>query len=196
MARSMSPSPVEQLTEAQRECLRLVLTHHNSKEIAAIVGVSPSAVDKRIERAVQQLGVATRFAAARVLAQHEAGERSASVPPPADDVPPADAAASPPSVSDDPPYERLPSDPIDVPDSPEQPPSRHRDEPMWLVRRLLGTSPEAGFGGSTRNPLGTLERLGVIAALIVTVAFASMALLNMGQTLSKLLWDHRVASSR
>ncbi|RZM36228.1 MAG: sigma-70 family RNA polymerase sigma factor [Sphingomonas sp.] len=52
----MSASRIDLLTEAQRACLRLVLTHHNSKEIAALLGVSPSAIDKRIERAVQVLG--------------------------------------------------------------------------------------------------------------------------------------------
>ena len=69
----MTAGRIDQLTEAQRTCLRLVLTHHNSKEIAALVGVSPSAIDKRIERAIQILGVATRFEAARQLQQHERG---------------------------------------------------------------------------------------------------------------------------
>ena len=71
--RGMTAGRIDQLTEAQRACLRLVLTHHNSKEIALIVGVSPSAIDKRIERAIQILGVGTRFEAARRLQDHERG---------------------------------------------------------------------------------------------------------------------------
>ena len=67
----MSASRIDLLTEAQRACLRLVLTHHNSKEIAALLGVSPSAIDKRIERAVQVLGAGSRFEAARLLQRHE-----------------------------------------------------------------------------------------------------------------------------
>ncbi|MFV0622792.1 sigma factor-like helix-turn-helix DNA-binding protein [Sphingomonas sp. ac-8] len=189
----MSSNPVEQLTEAQRECLRLVFTRHNSKEIAALVGVSPSAVDKRIERAVQQLGVPTRFAAARLLAEHEGREVAGGQPPAADNAIETGAL---PSASDEAAYERLPSDPIDVPDGPTRQQETPRDEPLWLVRRLFGVSPDAGFRGQTRNPLGKLGRLGVIAGLVVTIAFASMALLNMGQTLSKLLKDHRAASSR
>jgi DNA-binding CsgD family transcriptional regulator len=63
----------DRVTEPQRECLRLVLTRHNSKEIAQTLGVSPVTVDKRIGRAVGALGVATRFEAARLLAEFESG---------------------------------------------------------------------------------------------------------------------------
>ncbi|MEG8033200.1 sigma factor-like helix-turn-helix DNA-binding protein [Sphingomonas aurantiaca] len=104
----MTAGRIDQLTEAQRTCLRLVLTHHNSKEIAALVGVSPSAIDKRIERAIQILGVATRFEAARQLQQHERGGVDEVVPP-------RDLVAT---VGQAPTYERLPSEPIDVPSPP------------------------------------------------------------------------------
>ncbi|MEG8053752.1 sigma factor-like helix-turn-helix DNA-binding protein [Sphingomonas aerolata] len=78
----MSASRIDLLTEAQRACLRLVLTHHNSKEIAALLGVSPSAIDKRIERAVQVLGAGSRFEAARLLQRHEtAGDIDAPAEP-------------------------------------------------------------------------------------------------------------------
>lgn len=89
----MARGALDQLTEAQRECLRLVVAHHSSKEIAEIVGVSPSAVDKRLERAVQLLGVSSRFAAARLLAASEGGpayEQTTSEP---SDLPPATTLA-------------------------------------------------------------------------------------------------------
>lgn len=164
----MVGTPLDQLTDPQRQCLRLVLTHHNSKEIAALLGVSPSAVDKRIERAVQVLGVATRFAAARMLATHEGHPTS----------------------------ERLPSDPIDVSPTPSVEAAGPRDEPRGLVRRLLGIEPLAGWGGEARNTLSWPKRLGVVAALTIVIAVVTMALLNMGQTVSTIALQHSGPPSR
>ncbi|WP_182911953.1 LuxR C-terminal-related transcriptional regulator [Sphingomonas cavernae] len=59
------------LTEPQREALRLVFAHKNSKEIALALGLSPFSVDKRIERSIRTLGVHTRIEAARLLAEYE-----------------------------------------------------------------------------------------------------------------------------
>ena len=157
------------LTDAQRECLRLVYAHHNSKEIAVIVGVSPSAVDKRIERAVQQLGVPSRFAAARMLAVAE-NSRGA--------------------------YERLPSEQIDLSRTRIFGRSLGPDGPAWLVLRLLGLSPSDGGGGTVRNPLGKLQRLGVVVGLIFLIAMSSVALLNLGHTLSSIASESRSAPGR
>ena len=164
----MPETVLDQLTEAQRECLRLVYAHHSSKEIAEIVGVSPSAIDKRIERAVQMLGVSSRFAAARALAMAEG--RTA--------------------------YERLPSDPIDLPFATPARRSNETGEPWRLVRRIFGISPESGNEGVVRNPLGRLQRLGVIVGLIFLIAMSSVALLNLGQTLSSLAAEARSAPAR
>lgn len=163
------PTPaLDQLTEAQRECLRLVYTHHNSKEIAEIVGVSPSAVDKRIERAVQLLGVSSRFAAARILAVSEGRET----------------------------YERATSEPFDLHESATVAPSTDPDGPWWFVRRLLGLSPGSGSEGVVRNPLGRLQRLGLIVGLAFLIAMTSVALLNLGQTLSSIAIASRSAPGR
>ncbi|HEV2570019.1 helix-turn-helix transcriptional regulator [Sphingomonas sp.] len=163
----MARGALDQLTEAQRECLRLVYAHHNSKEIAEIVGISPSAVDKRIERAVQILGVTSRFAAARMLAAKEGF----------------------------PAYEQTTSEPFDLPPVPSI--SRTAgDEPWWLVRRLLGMPPTTGSGGEARNTLTKGQRLGVIVGLIFLISMSSMALLNLGQTLSSLAGPSRTAPSR
>ncbi len=164
----MPTDPLAQLTEAQRECLRLVYAHHNSKEIAEIVGVSPSAVDKRIERAVQMLGVTSRFAAARMLAVSE-GRTT---------------------------YERTPSEAFDVHETASPPPSIAPDEPRWLVRRLFGLSPGSGSEGAARNPLGRLQRLGLIVGLAFLIAMTSVALLNMAQTLSSFASASRSAPAR
>ena len=156
--------PIAQLTEPQRACLRLVASHHNSKEIAALLGVSPSAVDKRIERAVQMLDARSRFAAARMLVEHEGGTMS----------------------------DRLTWEAFDVPEPTFSNASPSSDEPWWLARRLLGLSPGRRYGGETRNGLTKLQRLGVIVALTLFVAVSSMVVLNMALTLSSLIGRHRV----
>ncbi|QQV77271.1 helix-turn-helix transcriptional regulator [Sphingomonas aliaeris] len=69
----------DRVTEAQRECLRLVLTRRNSKEIALALGISSHTVDKRLERAIATLGATSRFDAARILAEHEAQSAPAPV---------------------------------------------------------------------------------------------------------------------
>jgi DNA-binding CsgD family transcriptional regulator len=152
----MGEQSIDQLTEPQRECLRLVLAHHSSKEIAGLLGVSPSAVDKRIERAVQVLGVGSRFAAARMLAAHENGGA----------------------------YDRLPCEPIDVPEPDADRPPSVSGGPLWLVHRLFGLSPGSGGAGIVRNRLDRLHRLGAIVALMFLVSMSIVALLNVGQTIS------------
>jgi len=61
----------ESLTARERECLRLVARHHQSKEIARLLNISKSTVDKHIDRARERLGAADRRAAALALATHE-----------------------------------------------------------------------------------------------------------------------------
>jgi len=59
------------LTDKQRQCLRLVWRHRESKEIARVLGISPHSVDGRIKTAMRTLGVADRYEAARLLARTE-----------------------------------------------------------------------------------------------------------------------------
>jgi DNA-binding CsgD family transcriptional regulator len=70
----MSDSAViklNRLTEGQRDCLRLVLLHLTSKEIARRLGVSAHTVDNRIKAAIRVLGVSSRAEAAHLLAASE-----------------------------------------------------------------------------------------------------------------------------
>lgn len=62
-----------QLTDGQRDCLRLVYNHMTSKDIARTLNVSPHTVDMRLRTAMKVLGVATRIDAARLLMQDEHG---------------------------------------------------------------------------------------------------------------------------
>lgn len=62
---------MEMLTERERECLRLVHAHHNSKQIARALGIKPGTVDKHCENAARKLQVESWIAAALVLAASE-----------------------------------------------------------------------------------------------------------------------------
>ncbi|WP_439534909.1 helix-turn-helix transcriptional regulator [Polymorphobacter sp.] len=66
-------TPVAQLTDGQRDCLRLVFNHLTSKDIARILGVSPHTVDMRLRTSMKVLGVTSRIEAARLLMQEESG---------------------------------------------------------------------------------------------------------------------------
>ena len=65
---------VARLSEGQRECLRMVYRHMETKEIARILGISPDGVTQRIKTAMRILGVQRRRDAAMILAQHEGTE--------------------------------------------------------------------------------------------------------------------------
>jgi DNA-binding CsgD family transcriptional regulator len=62
---------VSQLTARQRDCLRLVLKHCPSKEIARTLAISPNTVDQHIRAAMTILGAPSRVAAAKLLLAHE-----------------------------------------------------------------------------------------------------------------------------
>jgi DNA-binding CsgD family transcriptional regulator len=63
----------DQLSERQRACLRLVVLHYDSKQIARQLNLSPHTVNKYLEDASKRLGTMDRFAAARRLAEWEHG---------------------------------------------------------------------------------------------------------------------------
>lgn len=63
----MTLPAIERLNEGQRDCLRLVLAHLNSKEIARELGVSPHTVDQRLRTAMRILDAQSRFEAARIF---------------------------------------------------------------------------------------------------------------------------------
>jgi DNA-binding CsgD family transcriptional regulator len=59
------------LTDAERDCLRLVYQHMTSKDIARQLGVSPHTVDMRLRQAIRKLEVSSRIEAARALVADE-----------------------------------------------------------------------------------------------------------------------------
>lgn len=70
-ARGFVSDLVAQLTEGQRDCLRLVFRHMTSKDIARALDISPHTVDMRLRTAMKTLAVASRIDAARLLVESE-----------------------------------------------------------------------------------------------------------------------------
>lgn len=61
------PSRSDRLTGRERECLRLVHAHMNSKQIARRLGIKPSTVDRHCENAARKLKASGRVDAALLL---------------------------------------------------------------------------------------------------------------------------------
>ena len=70
------------LSEGQKNCLRLVGRGMSSKEIAQATGLTPLTVDTYVKAALSRLGVSNRRDAARALAAWELSQQSGSPPPP------------------------------------------------------------------------------------------------------------------
>lgn len=92
---------ISKLTARQRDCLRLVLHHKQSKEIGRELGISPMTVDNHFRSAIQTLGVSNRLEAALLLdsferegtSQQLTSQSESVVSPPQSPImpPPADA---------------------------------------------------------------------------------------------------------
>ena len=67
----MGPNGIDQLTDREREVLRLVHVGRSSKEIAISLQLSPNTVDVYAKRAMEKLGVRSRTQAAVLLDDHE-----------------------------------------------------------------------------------------------------------------------------
>jgi DNA-binding CsgD family transcriptional regulator len=72
----MGYEAINKLTSRQRDCLRLVLHHKQSKEIGRELGISPMTVDNHFRSAIQTLGVSSRVEAALLLDSFEREETS------------------------------------------------------------------------------------------------------------------------
>jgi DNA-binding CsgD family transcriptional regulator len=63
--------PLSRLTEREKVCLRQWLQHKSAKEIAADLGISHHAVEKRLRMARTKLGATSSLEAARMLGEAE-----------------------------------------------------------------------------------------------------------------------------
>ncbi|WP_448582169.1 helix-turn-helix domain-containing protein [Thermaurantiacus sp.] len=71
MGYSLDPADVLQLSELQKRCLRGVLSHLNTRQIAAELGLSDRQVEVALRSAIKKLGVSSRKEAALLLAATE-----------------------------------------------------------------------------------------------------------------------------
>lgn len=78
----MGQDRISRLSEGQRECLRMVYRHMETKEIARTLGISPDGVAQRIKTAMRILGVHRRRDAARLLAEAEGAAPEGALPYP------------------------------------------------------------------------------------------------------------------
>jgi DNA-binding CsgD family transcriptional regulator len=69
------------LSPKERECLRLVLENHSSKQIARQLRISHTSVDTHVRRARAKLGSPDRHQAAWMLAQWEQAGPDGPAPP-------------------------------------------------------------------------------------------------------------------
>src|SRR3954471_12764121 len=67
---------LSRLTEREKVCLRKWLQHKSAKEIAADLGISHHAVEKRLKMARTKLGASSSLEAARMLGEAEGYGRS------------------------------------------------------------------------------------------------------------------------
>jgi DNA-binding CsgD family transcriptional regulator len=68
---SIVEQKISRLSEGQRICLRLVNTHHSSKQIARMLNISRHTVDQRLALACKTLELSSRRDAARLFAQYD-----------------------------------------------------------------------------------------------------------------------------
>ena len=95
----MSRARVDKLTQGQRDVLRMVDRHMETKEIARALGISPDGVNQRIKAAMRTLGVNKRRDAALMLAEAEGpGPYQPQVYPPRDIAHGSDSATFEPST--------------------------------------------------------------------------------------------------
>jgi DNA-binding CsgD family transcriptional regulator len=168
---------VGRLTEGQRQALRMVYRHMETKEIARELGISPDGVTQRIKWAMRTLGVNNRRDAANILAGAE-GE----TPYPRQVYPPRDIAITP--------------DPATIAPSTEG--GRYsgssgeamREEQAAFMTASLSRSPALPLpkGGARPDDLGMMTRLAWIAGIAIGIALAFGALIAGVQGLTKLIW--------
>ena len=91
--------PLSRLTEREKVCLRQWLQHKSAKEIAADLGISHHAVEKRLKMARTKLGATSSLEAARMLGEVEGyGQTVAQSPDLVSNALPLHSAATRPAV--------------------------------------------------------------------------------------------------
>lgn len=173
----MDGDRLAKLTEGQKACLRGVLRHMSSKDIARELDISPHTVDQRLRLAMRALGAGSRVQAAFMLARVEG-------------VPEYQPSA----------YQSLHIDPAPVQRT-VPPTTYERQDSKQQLERVMEN--QAAFqavlplprqelrlpltrGGAQPHDLGPLQRLGWIAVIAIASALAFGALLAGLEALAQL----------
>jgi len=174
---SMEQDPVARLSEGQRECLRMVYRHMETKEIARKLGISPDGVTQRIKAAMRILDVNRRKDAALILARAEGTE---SYPPLV--YPPRDIAMAPEPAMFTASTEggRQSGSSAGV--------MREDQAAYWPEPSSRGRVLPLPIGRTRPDDLGLVGRLAWIAAITIGIALAFGALVAGVEGLIRLIW--------
>ena len=174
----MSRGHVDKLSEGQREVLRRVNRHMETKEIARELGLSPDGVNQRIKAAMRMLGVNKRRDAALLLAETEGqAPYQPLVYPPRDIAPAGDPATFAPSTENG------------RDQGPQMIGAMREDQaafkalPPLRPQRLRLPLP---VRGGRPGDLNALQRLGWIFGMMLIIAFAFGVFLAGMEALSRL----------
>lgn len=171
----MKPEGLDRLTDKQRDCLRLVYAHKQTKEIARILNLSPDGVTQRIKTAMRTLDVDSRREAAQLLAE---AEGLATYPPlvhrPRDIEPSPEPAMIGSSNGDG--HGRSSGDTM-----------RESQSPFVVDFPIRRSALPLPIGGARPNDVGWIKRLAWIAGIAIGVALAFGALVSGIDTLARLI---------
>lgn len=173
----MKPEGLDRLTDKQRECLRLVYAHKETKEIARILGLSPDGVNQRIKTAMNTLGVSRRRDAAQIVAEAE----GLGTYPPLVHAPMDIAAAPEPAMIGAPTEGGWQS-------GSSAGAMREEQAAYWPEPSSRGPALPLPIGRTRPDDLGLLGRLAWIAAITIGIALAFGALIAGVEGLTRLVW--------
>jgi DNA-binding CsgD family transcriptional regulator len=174
----MSREQVARLTEGQRDVLRMVNRHMETKEIARVLGISPDGVNQRVKAAMRTLGVNKRRDAALILAEAEGREAyPPQVYPPRDIASGPDPATFAPSIGNGRETEPVSSGAM------REEQAAFRAVPQLRSGRFRLPLP---VGSGRPGDLNALQRLGWIFGIMLLIAFAFGVFLAGMEALSRL----------
>ncbi len=174
----MTRDPVARLTEGQREVLRRVNRHLETKEIARELGISPDGVNQRIKAAMRILGVNRRRDAALILAEAEGQTLYPPLVHPPQDI----AFAAEPATFDPSTESGREREPVSSGAMREEQ-AAFRVVPQLRFRRFRLPLP---IWGGRPGDLNSLQRLGWIFAVMLAIALAFGVFLAGMEALSRL----------
>jgi DNA-binding CsgD family transcriptional regulator len=174
----MSRNDVTRLTEGQRDVLRMVNRHMETKEIARVLGISPDGVNQRVKAAMRTLGVNKRRDAALILAEAEGRDAyQPQVYPPRDIASGPDPATFAPSIGNG-----RETEPVSNGAMREEQ-AGFQAVPQLQSGRFRLPLP---VRGGTPGDLNALQRLGWIFGMMLLIAFAFGVFLAGMEALSRL----------